>query len=542
MSRPNPAVLSVLLLFVLLALGGAALLKGGLFIGKHEGDTLHLIEIVFRMAAGETPHVDFMTPIGAFAFWPIVQFVNAGMGIGSAVLWSQVALAALFLPVIVWVAASRLPPRLAGLFGLIVLVMLLALVHGEPQRSVSISMHYNRWAWAAAFVAILLSLIPPLHPRVPVIDGVILGLMMVMLVMIKVTYFAAFVLPIILALVLTGQRRALGVAVLTGLVMAVAITAFTGLDYWFAYLDDLRTVAGSEVRSAPGEPLVAIMGAPAYLGGSLLAIAGVIFLRQAREDTGGLILLLLLPGFFYVTYQNFGNDPQWLLLLGVLLLALRPGADKVVRNGFGWPMREALGVTAAMALALSAPSFFNLAYSPFRHLRLDEAKHAPVLPRGGVHEDLQSADIRVMRIDARIALDTDGSGLETYREGARRDDPSEFQGEVFPFCTVELGLTSVTDAIARDLDAAGLAQGRKVFVADILSFYWLFGTLEPLQGGAPWYYGGLPGWDDADYLLIPLCPISPSVQAGILTTLDEAGTDGLTEIRRTSLYVLFARD
>ena len=45
--------------------------------------------------------------------------------------------------------------------------------------------------------------------------------------------------------------------------------------------------------------------------------------------------------------------------------------------------------------------------------------------------DLQSIDIRVMRVDARIALDTDGSGLEAYQEAARREPLPSFKGEVF---------------------------------------------------------------------------------------------------------------
>ena len=541
MSRPNPVVLTAFLMGILVLLGGAALLKGGLYIGKHEGDTLHLMQIVFRMADGQLPHLDFMTPIGALAFWPIALLVEAGLGVGMAILWSQVIVAAVFLPIVVWVASSRLSPNTALLFGAVVMVLLLALVHGEAQRSVSISMHYNRLAWAAAFVAILAALIPPVHPRSGLVDGVIIGLMMVIMVMIKVTYFAAFALPVVVALLLTEQRRALGWAVLTGAFAALVITAFVGFDFWLAYLGDLATVAGSEIRAAPGDPLTAIMGAPAYIGGSLLAVAGVILLRQARVEAGGLVLLLLLPGFIYVTYQNFGNDPQWLMLLAVLLLALRPGADKVMRNGFGWPLREALAVTAAMALALSAPSFFNLAYSPLRHFKLDTADYTPLLPRGGVHSDLHSTKLRVERVFARVALDGPGTMLERTRPPEDDTALPRFRGETFDHCSVELGLPSVMDAIVRDLEEAGLAAGKSLFAADIFSSHWLFGDLEPMQGGAPWYYGGLPGWADADYLLIPLCPVVPDVQARILSQIAEQGAEDLVEIRRTPLYILYSK-
>jgi len=542
MSRPNPVILTAFLAMIVLVMGGAAVLKGGLYIDKHDGDAMHLMEIVFRMAEGQVPHLDFMTPIGALAFWPVALLVMSGMGVGMAFLWSQVIVAALFLPMVVWVAASRLGPNLALLFGGVVMVLLLALIDGGAETNISVSMHYNRQAWAAAFVAILAALIPPVHPRVGQVDGIIIGLMMVLLAMVKVTYFAAFALPVALALVMTEQRRALGWALGTGLAAFTAITLFLGPGIWPAYMADLATVAGSEVRAAPGDPLTAVMGAPAYLGGSLVALGGVILLRQARMETGGLILLLLVPGFFYVTYQNYGNDPKWLMLVAVLLLALRPEADKVLRNAFGWPLRDALGVAAAMALALSLASYANLAYSPLRHLRVDPAEYVPLLPRARQHADLQVRSLRFNRVDARVALDGPGTGLERYRPLAERETPPTFMGENLKDCTLELGLQAVMDAITRDLEGAGLADGRSILAADLFSSFWLFGALDPLEGGAPWYYGGLPGWENADYLLVPSCPRLPQIRDSMIEEFKTRGiTDELTEIRRTPLYTLYGK-
>lgn len=537
MTKTNLAGLTACLIALGAVMGATAVLKGGLYIGKHEGDTLHLMQIVFRMAEGQAPHLDFMTPIGALAFWPIAVLVKAGLGIGMAVIWSQVIMALVFLPVVIWVAWTRLSVWVGGLFGLFVMVLLLALVHGEAERSVSISMHYNRQAWAAAFVAIVTALLPPvLDRRGAAIDGVIIGLMVCMMALIKMTYFVAFAMPVLVALLLTGQRRAALVAAVSGLIVAGLITVFAGVDYWIAYARDLLTVAGSDIRAAPGEPLNAVMAAPAYLGGSVAAIAGVIFLRQAKVATGGLVLLLLVPGFFYVTYQNFGNDPQWLLLLAVLLLALRGQAQDVV-NGWGWHLRDAIGITAAAALAMTAPSFLNLAYSPLRHMNVDVAKYAPILPRGGVHADLFGADLRVNRVDARVPLDGQVAGLAAY---AGREPPATFKGEVLPRCAVELGLPRVMDAIARDLEDAGLAEGKSVFAADIFSSYWLFGPLEPMDQGAPWYYGGLPGMADADYLLVPLCPVVQDVRAMVLREIEALDAPvPAAEIRRTELYILY---
>ncbi|MBU2991991.1 hypothetical protein Q4555_14900 [Octadecabacter sp. 1_MG-2023] len=545
MNTKNQTVSTVFLIVVFVLLGGAAVLKGGLYVGKHEGDTLHLIQIVLRMADGQIPHLDFMTPIGVLAFWPIAMLVKAGFGIGMAVIWAQVLAAVVFLPMVIWIAGVRMQPWLARLFGLIVMVMLLALVHGESEHSISISMHYNRLAWAAAFLAIVAALIPPnrdnLSRGAATLDGMIIGLLVCVMALIKMTYFVSFAIPIVLALVLTGQRRALGVSVVTGLAVVALITAFTGVDFWMGYAGDLLAVAGSEVRSAPGQPFSLVMGAPAYLGGSIAAVLGVVFLRQAKVATGGLVLLLLLPGFFYVTFQNFGNDPQWLLLLAVLLLALRPQAEDVV-NGWGWNLKDAIGIVAAIAMALAIPSFFNLASSPFRHLNVETAKYAPILPRSGIHTDLQGYDLRVNRVDARVALDGQIAGLAQYPE---RSIVPDFMGVEIPTCAVELGLPIMMDTITRELESEGLAQGKSLFAADVFSSHWVFGELEPLDQGAPWYYGGAPGLHDADYVLLPLCPVAQAVQKIILdelTEMIEAGDITLTERRRTELYILYDLD
>lgn len=538
MNRSNPVYFLAFLVAIVAALGGVALAKGGFYIGKHEGDTLHMVEIIFRMVAGEIPHLDFVTPIGGLAFAPQALFVTMGYGIGTASMLAQILMAIVFLPMVWWVGIGRLTPAISAFFGLVIMVLLLALVHGEAERSTSISMHYNRWAWAAAYVAIVAALVPPVHPRNAVIDGAIVGVMLSALAMIKVTYFAAFALPVAIALLLTGQRRALLVSVLTGAIIFAGLTLWLGTGYWLAYLGDLLTVTRSDIRQMPGDSFEAILGAPAWLGASIAGILSVVFLRQSRAHTAGLVLLLLLPGFAYVTWQNFGNDPQWLPLLAILLFAFMPPQD--MTNGLGWNLRSATKLTAVAALSLGAPSFFNLAYSPFRHYGIVTEDFSPLLPRGGVHADLQTAQIRAMRVDARIALDIEAMGLARYREGANREETAIFLGEHLPTCALEIGLPSVFDAIARDMEEHGIGRGEPIFVADLFSsILWLYGDFAPLLHGAPWYYGGLPGYDEARYLVVTHCPVVQEVQTRVLNAITARGADNLKEIRRNSVYTLY---
>ncbi|MGB5559386.1 MAG: hypothetical protein WBN04_15410 [Paracoccaceae bacterium] len=538
MSRPNPTILFGFFVAVIVAICGASLLKGGVYIGKHEGDTLHMLEIVFRMASGEWPHVDFMTPIGALGTAPIALFVKLGFGIGMAFILAQTLVAIVLLLPVWWVAHSRLAGFLPYLFGLFVLVLATALVHGEAQPSISLSMHYNRWAWAISFVAIALSILPNQGVERPVVDGVIIGVAMAALVMLKVTYFAAFSLPVALALVLRGSILALIVAALTGLVVAGLITLAGGVEFWLAYAGDLLTVARSEIRAAPSGTLSEVVAAPAHIGGSLVLVLGVVFLRQAEQGVGGLILLLLVPGFFYVTYQNYANDPQWLLLMGVLLLAMLP--ETPMRNGFGWDLRIALTMVATAAFALASPSFMNLAYSPFRHFWVDVTQYSPMMPKSGVHADLYATTLRGTHVTARVPLDGPGTAFASYATLLDEREPVIFKGESLPDCEVELGLPAYFDTIVSDLEEAGFAQGRRLLAADLFSSHWLFGPLQPLKGGAPWYYGGLPGFDSADYLLVPLCPIIPEVRRMVLQSVEDAGVP-LTEVHRTPLFILYEK-
>ncbi len=537
MSRPNPTVLFGFFVAVIVALCGASLLKGGFYIGKHEGDTFHLLQIVFRMAEGQWPHLDFMTPIGVLAFAPIALFVSLGYGVGTSIFLAQTVVSLLVLPAVWWLAYSRLRGALPYAFGLIIFVLIGSLVHGEAQRSVSISMHYNRWAWAVAFIAITAAVIPAKAPVRPRIDGTIIGIAMVVLLLIKVTYVASFAIPILVALL---SHRAFGTllnAMVSGIVAIAVVTLVAGLDFWQSYLGDLLSVALSDVRPNPGEPFGAVVGAPAYLGASLTLFLSVIFLRQARQFTGGLLLLLLAPGFFYVTYQNFANDPQWLLLLGVLLVALVPAGE--IRNGLGWDMRTALKMSAAVAFAMAMPSFLNLAYSPFRHYFVDTSDYSQMLPKSVAHADIYTVNLRTARTNANVPLAGGGIGLSAYDEMAGRDDPTIFKGETLPDCELSLGLSAWFDVIVADLAEAGLAQNKSIFAADLFSSHWLFGGPVPLEGGSPWYYGGLPGIENADYLLVPLCPVTPKLRQQILTLVDEAGLE-FTEIRRTPLYILYA--
>jgi len=201
--------------------------------------------------AGQWPHLDFMTPIGVLAIWPIAMFVKAGLGFGHAIFAAQVAVALVLLAPAWRAAGSRFSGKWALLYGGYVMVLCLALVHGQEERSVSISMHYNRWAWALAYIAIPLAVLKPIGRPRPWLDGALIGLAMAATVLIKVTYFVAFVPAILIALLARRQGRMTLAALLAGLLVAAGVTLALGLGFWQAYMNDLLEVSRSSIRAGP---------------------------------------------------------------------------------------------------------------------------------------------------------------------------------------------------------------------------------------------------------------------------------------------------
>ena len=179
-----------------------------------------------------------------------------------------------------------------------------------------------------------------------------------------------------------------------------------------------------------------------------------------------------------------------------------------------------------------------MGYSVFRHLNVDVADYTELLPKSQQHSDIFTTNVRAARTNIQMRLPVQGTGLEAYAELADDTELTVFKGETLQQCELMSGLTAWFDVIVSDLEQAALADGKSIFAADLFSSHWLFGSPVPLKGGSPWYYGGLPGLADADYLLVPLCPVAPHLRDQILTEV-EAQELEFNEIRRTSLYILF---
>ena len=369
-------------------------------------------------------------------------------------------------------------------------------------------------------------------PR-PFIDGVVLGLIFSALALIKASYFAVFAPVALLALLLRGERGAIVPAALTGVTVMGLVTLLTGPALWAGYVEDLLKVFSSDVREFPGLGFAQVLVSPPYFIATLAAVAGAIVIRGSGRPVEGLILLLLVPGYAYATFQNFENDPLWIIPLAAILWAARPEPEDVAV--FGWDARVVLTTLAAVAVTLSIPHVQSLGAGALRHYALSPDAFEPLLapddPRlAGLHVASVRANTTRGSVDLREAD-------ALYAMMADPDDeaePAMLAGEALPDCRLEAGIVGAirvqADEIA-DLDGP-------VFVADMVAPHWIYNGTDPLPGGAPWNYGSLAGLDAADYVMVPICAVSTRSRRAILDAL--AGADvTLEEVRRSPRVIVY---
>jgi hypothetical protein len=522
MSKISSTRYALFLIGIIGILGGIALAKGGLYVDRYEADVAHLMDILLRIDAGLVPHIDISTPLGIAAFYPITLFSAFGLGYGQSFIAAQILVAVLLLPMVMRVAVSRLNGLGAWAFGLVVMTMVLSLVHGEDVASTSASMYYNRWAWAMSFVALFLAAMPAQDgSHRPRLDGVIIGVLLAGLALLKPTYFIAFALPIAAALALRGAWMSLLFGLVAGSIVALLVAWGFGVDFYLAYINDLMSVAHSPTRAAPGGDFIEVLNGPRFLIGTLVLVLSIIVLRQSHQGRAGLVLFLLAPGFIYVTYQNFGNDPKWLLFLCVFLLAHRP--MRGTRVIFNADARNACAALALVSFALIAPSFQNMITSPVRHFGELEEGYQVQLKTPPQARDVFVFSDRVSQLNETRPMALRVPALASY--GAPMSEPVTFLGDVLPRCQLQSGQGLLDTYMAEKLRGApyNFGSNAQFFVTDLVSVIWIEGGFAPLKGGAPWYYLGAPGIENADAIIVPLCPVVDELpQREALAAIEQA--------------------
>lgn len=511
---------------------GMSLLTGVLRLTGHEGDMMHAIDAALRMVDGQRQHIDYMTPLGVLATAPLALFLGLGAGPGMSMLLAQALMCVAFLPLIVLALRGRMTGGLRFVFAAAMVLMVTSLAFGGDNPSTSLAMYYNRWAWVAAALIVVVLMIRPDRQSLAT-DALVLGFSVACLALLKVTYLIGL-LPFALVAILHDRAwKLFAVSLLVLLIaLAAATLAFGGIEFWRAYAWDLLATMVSPVRSNPGEDFGSLLGKPAHLPASMATLVAVVYWRKTGRLREGLLLLLLFPGLVYVTYQNWGNDPVWLFLVAILLLAI-PTPD-AAREFWGIGARAFGRVLALVFLVIYAPSMINIATSVPRHLGHAASDFAPLFP-DPAHDDLQVR--RATQNTPRVSIPLRGVAFAETDEDDEPAPPVTLNGEVLEECDLSTGLVGWLMQISKDIEDTGLADGKQVMLADILDPLWMFGPFERVEHGAPWYYGVDEGLETVDMVAVPLCPLSPISRRHKLAAIEDDGLS-LVEVARTEMVIL----
>ncbi|MCP5086824.1 MAG: hypothetical protein GY952_08495 [Rhodobacteraceae bacterium] len=515
--------------FFLLALG--RLNAGHVLIMSFDGDALHMAQIVFRMADGEIPHLDFQTPLGAMAFLPITFFLGLGHDLGSAFAFAPVLIGSICLPVLYWIGKTRFGNFGALAYAIVFMSFLLSYLHGGLKPTVAASMYYNNWCWAVSMLVAALVILPGPDTRsARILEAGMLGFGLGFLVLTKATY-AVFLLPgVVLALAGKQDWLRLGAGVISGVGFLAAFTLpLGGVDYWVGYVADLQAIMGSEVRQKPGIDLSGLLISPQFVAGSLGLMSAVVFLRQARLSHQGLTFLVFGAGWVLISYQNWQNDPHWIVLAGLLLL---PVSHEIsLFNRFGWPLKTAVQMVAVGLLFTGLPLTYAQLQSLLVHSGLSETGFAPAM----THR--QAGDLWFREKDV--------SGLQVKLPNpvlaGPAAKPTILAGETLPECANANGLVAALKETGRRMDEIPETHSKQALYTDWVNAVWLFSKIEPLAHGAPWYYGGNPGFENADYLIVPLCPMGLPIRRIILEQVATDPNLKFGEVFRDDLFILLAR-
>ncbi len=279
-------------------------------------DTFIFVDAVHRIQAGQTPSVDFHTPIGVSALYgPALGAWLAGGYAGSVEIAS--ALVALFLGLAcAWVCAGRLPSGVASVLVVLVFVAVTpmgllgdwpgksaTLVGGQPfllTDQLTHAMFYNRWGWGALIVAFLF--LAPRRENVARISEIaVFAVLLAFLFYLKLSYFVVAT-GAAGAYALLNDRPvrtlAIGGGGALGLILLIGVPG----GILFGYLSEVASAA-----SISGNRLHLL--APVLRGGMLpillsLTVLVVIALVDGLKWQDWLVSGVVLIGSLFIINQN----------------------------------------------------------------------------------------------------------------------------------------------------------------------------------------------------------------------------------------------
>ena len=219
-------------------------IPGQTVVSVYVNDLFIFLDGAHRIASGQVPNRDFHTALGPLVYYlPAAGYALTG-SLGSAMPAAMALSIALLAPPMVWILASRVRPLLALPFAaFLVLITAVPLNLGEAVSALSFAMFYNRIAWVALALLVIMYLAPerPLRWRI-LWDACSAAFLVLLMLYSKISYGAVAV--ALLGLVLLHPAHRSWAALALALVAAAALTAEAFWGGTAAYVADLR-IAGN---------------------------------------------------------------------------------------------------------------------------------------------------------------------------------------------------------------------------------------------------------------------------------------------------------
>ncbi len=496
------ALAAILIGWVYVAIAQAQISDGRLFVQDYPADTAFVIDVILRIAAGQTPHVDFTLHLGAMPY--LLAATTGGASPVESFLIGQAIFTGVCLLLGLWVWLTRLGPISGPV--LLVFLLILALTTSVPSRTfVSFALFYNRWCWALLLLFACLVFLPSRRDALRAADGAVTGVVAFLLLTTKITFFVGLLPAAFLAAALQGRWREVAWA-LASFALLVAAVFLWSPGFWPGYVENMAWAATNPLRPNAGIELMRLVGGGLLLGYTLIFVIVLVVALRTRGLVEAAWLTMAAVGFYFIQYQNFIAAPFWVLFLTVYAMTQTRLATGRAVKGTWMVLSVALLLSGAVLLK---PMVYGMLQFG---ARMSEKPQIAFPPDGPVVTGayFTPAAIGPIVTENRLPFEEDAP----YTTTPECDFVSGFAGSF-----IEIG------QLLADLPGPA-------FVTDSISPHWYLGGTQPLPGIAVWNYGSIRGLENADFVVVPACAVKPAFKREILREIDRNGIQ-LTEFRQT---------
>jgi len=229
--------------------GGAVFLAWppGMYSGVWTQDLFIFLDGAYRFSLGQTPHVDYSTPLGLLCH--LLPHLGHGLG-GSwakAMAWADIMALLAAMLVAFCCFKDRLGRLEAGLMlALVWLLVAVPLNIRDPWEFLTYAVFYNRWGWAFMTMGFLFYLPPSTETTGRAwLDGLGLGLTLAFLLYLKISYFLIVLVVALFLLTVSRHHRRAALIALAMLLAAAALVEIVWPGLNAAYYSDLKTAVAA---------------------------------------------------------------------------------------------------------------------------------------------------------------------------------------------------------------------------------------------------------------------------------------------------------